>query len=156
MDGYIKELRKLIGNMPIVMCCAAVIVLDSERRVLLQQRTDNGCWGIPGGAIEPGEILHEAAAREAFEETGIEVINLSPFKVYSGPSQHHIYPNGDEAYIVDNVFITSDFKGAPMPDGDETRAVAFFSLDDLPGEIHHTNKPILEDLAYYCKNKKIT
>ena len=58
---YIMELRKLIGQRPILMVGAAVLVLDSEKRLLLMKRADSGCWGHPGGATEPGERVEEAA-----------------------------------------------------------------------------------------------
>lgn len=53
MSGYIKELRKLIGAHPIIMAGACVILMDGNGRLLLQQRTDNGLWGLPGGSMEP-------------------------------------------------------------------------------------------------------
>jgi len=53
---------------------AAVTILDDEGRVLLVlQNYGERLWGIPGGAMEPGESPQEAAVREAREETGLEV-----------------------------------------------------------------------------------
>ncbi len=57
---------------------AAVILLDAQDRVLMQHR-DGGAlrwphkWGLPGGAIEPGETPEEGARRELEEETGLRV-----------------------------------------------------------------------------------
>lgn len=50
----------------------------SVTQVLVVKRTENetsypGCWEIPGGHVEPGETLRQAAEREAFEETGLTV-----------------------------------------------------------------------------------
>ncbi len=39
------------------------------RHLLLMQRSDNGCWGLPGGYVEPGESVLEATRREVYEET---------------------------------------------------------------------------------------
>lgn len=44
--------------------------------ILLLRRTDNRCWGLPGGAIEPGETLEDAARRERQEETGLVLSQL--------------------------------------------------------------------------------
>lgn len=44
MTNYIKQLRTLVGTHPIIMAGACVILLDSQGRLLLQQRTDNGMW----------------------------------------------------------------------------------------------------------------
>ena len=44
-----------------------------DRELLLMQRSDNGQWGLPGGYVELGESVAQAAGREVREETGIEV-----------------------------------------------------------------------------------
>ncbi|WP_411860691.1 NUDIX domain-containing protein [Paenibacillus polymyxa] len=44
------------------MAGACVILIDDEERLLLQQRTDNGLWGLPGGSMEPGENMKELQA----------------------------------------------------------------------------------------------
>jgi 8-oxo-dGTP pyrophosphatase MutT (NUDIX family) len=49
MLDYIKNLRNLVGNIPLILCPAGVIILENKKRVLLQHRTDNNTWGIPGG-----------------------------------------------------------------------------------------------------------
>ena len=73
---YIRELRQLVGNRPLIMTGAAVLVTDEQGRLLLLRRTDNGCWGIPGGAMEPGETLEQTALRETQEETGLILKSL--------------------------------------------------------------------------------
>ena len=53
---------------------AAVVLFDDSLRVLLvRQSYSSRLWGIPGGAVEPGESPQEAAVREAREETGLDV-----------------------------------------------------------------------------------
>jgi 8-oxo-dGTP pyrophosphatase MutT (NUDIX family) len=50
------------------------VIFDSENRVLLLKATYGGKhWGLPGGALEPGETIHEALIRECREELGCEV-----------------------------------------------------------------------------------
>ena len=53
--SYISELRKLVGHMPIMATAASCILFDKDKGILLEKRTDNGQWCIPGGAIELGE-----------------------------------------------------------------------------------------------------
>lgn len=72
MSNYIMELRKLVGTRLLIMSGACVL-LCNEQQLLLQRRTDNGCWGLPGGSMELGETLEEVAKRELFEEKGDEV-----------------------------------------------------------------------------------
>jgi len=111
MVDYIKDLRKLTGHIPIVAATASVIILNSENSILLQLRTDDGNWGIPGGFVEPGETVEETARREVFEETGLEVDKMELFGIYSGKELYNKYPNGDETYFVDTVFITNIVNG---------------------------------------------
>ncbi|MFF5084022.1 NUDIX domain-containing protein [Actinoplanes sp. NPDC000266] len=69
--SYVERMRALIGREPLVVAGAGVLVRDDRRRVLLQQRSDDGTWSMPGGTVEPGEHLEEAARRELREETGL-------------------------------------------------------------------------------------
>lgn len=62
--GYIGELRKLVSSKLLLMIGANVIVLNHKHEILLQIRTDNQCFGIPGGALEIGESLEETAKRK--------------------------------------------------------------------------------------------
>lgn len=146
MEDYIKKLRGLVGHIPLSLCSAGVIIIDKNKRVLLQHRTDNNTWSIPGGIIEPGENVEEAAKREVHEETGLTVDELQLFNIYSGEEQHYIYPNGDEVYFINIVFITKMFQGKTVADGEESNEVRFFEIDNLPKEITPTNREFLKEL----------
>jgi 8-oxo-dGTP pyrophosphatase MutT (NUDIX family) len=71
--GYIEELRKLVGNRPVILTGAKVIVFNALGQILLQYRTDTKMWGLPGGLMELGESLEETALREVQEETGLTI-----------------------------------------------------------------------------------
>jgi ADP-ribose pyrophosphatase YjhB (NUDIX family) len=49
-----------------------VVVANDAADILLIRRTDNGNWALPGGAIDLGESVAQAAVRETLEESGIE------------------------------------------------------------------------------------
>ena len=68
--GYVGEIRKLIGNKPLILCACGCLIFNEENKVLLQRRKDNGLWGNPGGCMEFGETIYETAIREVQEETG--------------------------------------------------------------------------------------
>jgi 8-oxo-dGTP pyrophosphatase MutT (NUDIX family) len=153
MPNYIMDLRKFVGHRPLLMCCAGVIICDGLNRILLQRRADNDAWGILGGALELGESLEEAAQREVFEESGLVVDDLRLFKVYSGRDMHYIYPNGDEVYIVDHIFITKNFSGKLAIDHNESKEIQFFDLNNLPHKMHLPNQIVMRDLnAVYLEN----
>ncbi|GAA3088489.1 hypothetical protein GCM10010530_12820 [Kribbella aluminosa] len=104
MPGYTRhEYGERIGATARLRVGAAAAVLDGGR-LLLTRRTDNGEWCLPGGAIEPGERPAEAAERETFEETGLEVRVTGLVGVYSNPDVVVVYPDGNRVQIVGMVF----------------------------------------------------
>lgn len=144
--GYIMDLRKLVGTRPLIMPGACVIVLDKDERILLQRRKDNGLWGLAGGSMEPGETLEETAKRELLEETGLTANKLKLFDVFSGLDQYYQYPNGDEVYIVATAYICTDYSGKLVPEETEVEELAFFDLNDLPGNISPPAIPVIKKL----------
>ncbi|WP_205825346.1 NUDIX hydrolase [Bacillus sp. RO1] len=146
---YIKSLRQAVGNMPLIICAVGVIVTDSNNKILLIKRSDDGNWCIPGGVMDVGESIQETAKREVFEETNINIEEMKLFNVYSGGQQHHIYPNGDEVYFVNVVFFSSTFSGHFKADGIESAEIRFYNIDELPENISPTNKPFIEDFKKF-------
>ena len=73
--------------------------------LLLMRRSDNGDWGLPGGYVEIGESVAQAAAREVLEETGVRVEVGRLVGVYSDPSRQVIeYPDGRRVHAVNLCF----------------------------------------------------
>ena len=64
MADYILDLRKAVGRRPLLQTGAGVIVVDAAGRVLLQRRSDNGCWDYAGGSMELGEEAEETVCRK--------------------------------------------------------------------------------------------
>lgn len=150
MKEYIKEMRKLVGPRPILMCGTSVIISNSYGQVLMLHRTDNDSWCFPGGAIELGEKVEEAAVREVYEETGLIIDHLSLFGVFSGKELYYKYPHGDEVYNVDIVYSCSDYYGEIALNSEGTE-VQFFDIDRLPAKISPPVRSVVEDLI---KRKK--
>jgi ADP-ribose pyrophosphatase YjhB (NUDIX family) len=65
--------------------CVVVRRRAHSSEILLMRRSDNAHWGLPGGYVEPGESVHEAARREVMEETGFEVEIGRLVGIYSDP-----------------------------------------------------------------------
>ena len=150
MKEYLKNLRKLVGHMPILVCGASVIVENKSGEILLQLRKDNKCWGYPGGAVDINEVVEEAAKRELFEETGIIANSLDLFGVFSGEELYYVYPHGDEISNVDIVYVCKNYKGEAKADFVESTDVRFFSIDNLPDNI---SPPCLPALKKYTENR---
>ncbi|MBQ8568869.1 MAG: NUDIX domain-containing protein [Oscillospiraceae bacterium] len=152
--GYINELRKKVGHEPLLHTCASVIVVNDNNELLMQKRTDNGLWGYCGGAVELFETVEQSAERELYEESGLTAHSLELFGVYSGEEQHHIYPNGDEVWTIDIVYICRDFSGElACHDGESAELcfVPYHKIKDYP-----LNPPIRKPLndfidKYYGK-----
>lgn len=131
--SYVTNLRPLVGHRPLIVCVCGCLIFNQKGQVLLQQRSDDGLWGNPGGSMELGETIYETVIREVKEETNLEINaqDLTLFKIYSGPDQHHFYPGGDEVYFVNITFKVTQYQGEIRPDS-ESRALRFFDLDQLP------------------------
>ena len=144
MADYILDLRKAVGRRPLLQTGAGVIVVDAAGRVLLQRRSDNGCWDYAGGSRELGEEAEETARRELLEETGLTARCLELFGVFSGEDMHYVYPNGDEVYNVDIVYICRDHSGELTPQEGEVDELRFFDADRLPENISPPSRRPLE------------
>lgn len=152
MADYIMDLRKIVGSRPLLQTGAGVIVVDESGRVLLQRRSDNGCWDYAGGSMELGEEAEETARRELLEETGLTACSLELFGVFSGEDMHYIYPNGDEVYNVDIVYICREYAGELRPQEGEVDELRFFDGDDLPENI---SPPSRRPLRKWAEAKSI-
>jgi len=117
------------------MVSAGVLAVGSDDELLLILRTDNGLWGLPGGALEPVESLEAAARRELAEETGLRAGELEMITVLSGPEFFYRYPNGDEVHNVIAVYTAAQVTGTPRPCNAETSEVRRFPLSDLAENI---------------------
>ena len=84
-----------------------VLVTNSAGEVLLIRRSDNDNWAIPGGAVDLGESLVQAAVRETREETGIfcEVTGL--VGIYTDPRHVILYTSNGEARQEFSIVLTA-------------------------------------------------
>ncbi|SFW66639.1 NUDIX hydrolase [Amycolatopsis australiensis] len=78
-----------------IAVAVSAFIQDDEDRILMIRRTDNDLYSIPGGQLELGETLAEAAVREVREETGIECQVTEVIGVYSNPKHVIAYDDGE-------------------------------------------------------------
>lgn len=142
--SYIRDLRQLVGHRPLILVGSIVMIFDEENRILLHHRTDDHTWDFPGEYMEPGETVEDAARREVSEEIGLDIGEMTFFRLFSGKDFYYECPNGDRVYPVNPVFVTRDVRGTIKPDGDESSEAGFFALDELPAEMFPQVREIIQ------------
>ena len=129
IPGYTThEYGERIGATAVLRVGAAAAVLDGDR-LLLTKRSDNGEWCLPGGAVDPGERLAEAAQREVLEETGLTVKVTGLLGVYSDPDVIVIYPDGNRVQVVGVLFRAEIVEGTAGL-SDEVTEVGWFTSEE--------------------------
>ncbi|MBC9874132.1 NUDIX hydrolase [Macrococcoides bohemicum] len=142
--NYIQKMRQHVGDDCLIVIGAGVII-EQDEKILLEQRADNGLWGIPGGLIEIGEKVKDAAIREVTEETGLIPKEVALFGIYSGADYIVTYPNGDEVYSVSIIFYTKQFDGE-LTISDESKQLRFVSREEMKDvEINPPHKEFVSD-----------
>jgi len=98
-----------------------VIVVNVEGAILLIRRTDNGNWAVPGGAIDLGESVAQAAVRETFEETGIECEVTGSVGIYSDPRHVILYTSDGQVRQEFSIVLTARaLSGQPTPSSESS------------------------------------
>lgn len=147
---YIQWIRRYVGHREIILNFAGGIITNEKKEILLQLRTDKNLWGLPGGAVEKGESVEQAAQREVTEETGLYVEVDFLLGIYS--AYFDTYPNGDKAQTITTMFIFKVIKGELMVgDAGETLDLKFFSQEHLPEMANQQHKDAIQD---FFSNKR--
>jgi ADP-ribose pyrophosphatase YjhB (NUDIX family) len=110
-----------------------VAVTNEHGELLLIRRTDNDNWALPGGAMDCGETIAQAAVRETQEETGIDCEITGLVGIYTNPRHVILYTsNGEVRQECSFVFTARVTGGRPTPSSEssEVRWVAAQDIDD--------------------------
>ncbi|MFJ3793687.1 NUDIX hydrolase [Kitasatospora sp. NPDC090091] len=138
IPAFLAELRSVVGTRKLWLSAAVTVVLDDRDRVLLLQRADDGRWALPGGILEPGEQPADGAVRECLEETGVAVVPELLAAVSVSPEV--TYPNGDVTQYLITVFRCRAVGGEARVNDDESLAVGWYGLDELPPMIEQEHE----------------
>lgn len=118
----------------------AEAVIVQEDQIMLIRRNDNGLWAVPGGLVEVGETLAQAAQRELWEETGLhgqvtKLLGIFDSRLWHSKTKAHLYHAIFLAETIDFVPKTSN----------EATEIAFFGENNLPelSPGHHLRVPLL-------------
>ena len=119
-----------------------IIIETGGGIVLVRRRNPPHGWALPGGFVDPGESVAQAARREAKEETGLDVELTELLGVYSDPKRD---PRG--LFTASTVFIG---RAAGQPTGGDDAAEArVVALDALPPDIAFDHPTIIDDYRRY-------
>ncbi len=133
---------------PVCVACGAVtyldpklavaVVIERDGRILLGRRgpgsREPGKWSFPAGFVERGERVERAAAREAREETGLDIIVGDLVGLYSS----------DGETVVLAVYEATFATGEPHA-GDDLVEVAWFAITELPELAFPRDRRILDE-----------
>ncbi len=123
----------------------AAIITNAAGQILLQRRSDNGLWGLPGGSVEIGESVTEAIVREVREETGLAVEVERLIGVYSDPSfQVFRYKDGNVVHYINTLFACR-VVGGTLETCDESLELKFFDPARMPRDMLRTHRIRVED-----------
>jgi 8-oxo-dGTP pyrophosphatase MutT (NUDIX family) len=100
----------------------------------MQLRADSSTWGFPGGSMELGDSLLQAAQRELLEETGLEAARWKFVTMVSGREYFYTYPNGDQIYNVGAIFTARGLTGELRSDF-ESLELRWFEVNALPTDL---------------------
>ena len=149
-----KYIRSLVGHVPMHRP-VVVLVIYKDGKVLLQKRNDNGTWALHGGGMELGETYIDTLMREVKEELGITPINPQLLGIFSGEKMYHKYEKSqDEVYVLSHAFVCNDYEGEVNFSDGEVENLKWFDLNNLPENIFHLNKPVLQALKQYIVTGK--
>ncbi|MGO9378603.1 MAG: NUDIX domain-containing protein [Dissulfurispiraceae bacterium] len=114
-----------------------IIIEYSGGVILVRRRNPPYGWAIPGGFVDYGESLEDAAVREAKEETGLTAELVRQFHAYSAPDR-------DPRFHTISVVFIARGKG-DLQAADDAADAAVFTKDNLPEDIAFDHRAILED-----------
>ena len=124
-----------------------IIEIEGQGWVLIERRNPPPGWALPGGFVEVGASLEQAAVREAREETCLEVELLGQFHTYSDPARD------PRMHCISTVFVARA-EGTPKAE-DDAKSVAVFPRDRLPEVMAFDHRKILEDYlnSHWCPSR---
>ena len=114
-----------------------IIIRRGNAIVLIKRKNPPLGWALPGGFVDYGETLEEAAVREAQEETGLNLSELTQFGAYSDPAR-------DPRQHTSSVVFTARGEGW-LASGDDAAEAHWFDLENLPQPLCFDHAKILQD-----------
>ncbi|SNT62252.1 ADP-ribose pyrophosphatase YjhB, NUDIX family [Streptosporangium subroseum] len=126
----------------------SAVVVDDAGHVLMQRRTDNGLWALPGGGMDLTESVPQAAVREVKEETGYDVEVAGMVGLYTD-ARHIIAYSDGEVRRQFNICLTARLVGGALAISDESTDVRWISPDEIEElPMHDTQRLRIEHFRH--------
>jgi 8-oxo-dGTP pyrophosphatase MutT (NUDIX family) len=110
-----------------------VVVTNDAGDVLIIRRSDNDNWAVPGGAIDLGESMVQAAIRETQEETGIDCEITGLVGIYTDPKHVILYTSNGEVRQEFSILLTGVVTGGQPTPSSESTEVRWVAREDIAG-----------------------
>jgi 8-oxo-dGTP diphosphatase len=134
---------------PLLAADAIIELTDFPGRpiVLIERANPPYGWAIPGGFVDVGEIVEQAAIREAQEEVGLSVRLIALLGIYSDPVRD------SRGHTVTAVYV-AEAPGMPVA-ADDAKNCRLFSLDELPEPLVFDHAQVLADYRKYRETGQV-
>lgn len=124
-----------------------IIRIPGRGIVMIERKNPPYGWALPGGFVDYGESLEAAALREAKEETGLDLEELSQFRAYSDPER-------DPRHHTVTMVFSAIGKGTPVA-ADDAVKIETFHPERLPDKIAFDHAGIISDFLDKMKRRNI-
>jgi ADP-ribose pyrophosphatase YjhB (NUDIX family) len=114
-----------------------IIIEFNNGIILIKRKNPPIGWALPGGFVDYGESLENAAIREAKEETSLDITLKRQFHAYSDPNRDPRHHTITVVYIAKGI-------GIPRAE-DDAKEIGIFSFNNLPEPIVFDHRDILID-----------
>lgn len=118
-----------------------IIYTPTQGVVLISRKNSPLGFALPGGFVDYGETIENAAIREAYEETGLKIFLQGVLGVYSQKDRD------PRLHTISTVFVANSIEGT-IKAGDDAASAAFYHLEELP-PLAFDHLRILKDFIHF-------
>ncbi|MGW5414660.1 NUDIX hydrolase [Actinomadura geliboluensis] len=130
-----------------------VVVENDKGEILMIRRTDNDNWALPGGAIDLGESVTQAAIRETKEETGIDIEITGLLGIYSDPKHVIHYTSNNEVRQEFSILLAARLIAGERCTSDESSEVLWIPVKKATNR--QMDRSMRMRILHYLENRQL-